>query len=67
MAFDLIGPTRRTYIDHHEELLFDVAELADVRGPALERLWDQFYDGPRFNPGEAAALAGKVPGPGVRL
>src|SRR5262249_62116457 len=57
MAFDLIGPTRRTYIDHHEELLFDIAARAGVRGRALDRLWKDFYDGPRFTADEARQLA----------
>jgi hypothetical protein len=39
------------------ELLFDVATLAGVPGPTIERLWEKFYDGPRFTADESKALA----------
>lgn len=57
MAFDLIGPTEQASIDNCDELLFDVAELAGIRGPLTVRLWEEFYDGPSFTPEEALRLA----------
>ena len=57
MAFALIGPSLRASIDLHDELLFDVAILTDVRGPAIRRLQEDFYDAPRFEPEQAQVLA----------
>jgi len=60
VAFDLIAFNRRACIDHCDELLFDVATLAGVPGPTLERLWEKFYDGPRFTADESKALASEL-------
>jgi hypothetical protein len=57
VAFELIGPSRRATIDLHDELLFDIAALAGVRGPAIERLWKEFYDAPRFEARHARTMA----------
>ena len=62
MAFELISPHCTTFIDHHEELLFEIPRAAGVATPALDRLWEQFYDGPRHSPEQAAALAADLRG-----
>ena len=60
MAFDLIGPTEQASIGLCDELLFDVAGLAGIRGPLIVRLWEEFYDGPSFTPEEARRLADEL-------
>ena len=60
MTFELIGPTEQASVDLCEELLFVVAGLAGLRGPLLERLWMEFYDGPSFTTEEARKLADEL-------
>ncbi len=49
MAFDFYLGEENTFIDHHEEGLF---ELINDEGkyPQLNCLWDNFYDGPLITP-----------------
>jgi hypothetical protein len=60
VAFDLIASNRRACIDHCDELLFDVATLAGMPCPTIERLCEKFYDGPRFTADESKALASEL-------
>lgn len=60
MSFALIGPTKQVSIDFCDELLFEVAGLAGIRGPLVGRLWKDFDDNPSYTPEEAGALADEL-------
>lgn len=45
MAFDMYLGEERTYIDRHEEGLFELIR-DDDQYPRLNWVWEKFYDGP---------------------
>ena len=45
MAFDIYFGKESTFIDHHEELLFELVN-DDPLYPNLNWLWEHFYNGP---------------------
>ncbi|TQV73842.1 hypothetical protein FLL45_13315 [Aliikangiella marina] len=55
MAFDLYLGKERACIEHHEEGIFS-AITDDSRYPKLNRLWEEFYNGPLIQPGTANEL-----------
>jgi hypothetical protein len=52
MAFDMYLKSERVSIEHYEEDLFLLIN-EDNEYPKLMELWENYYNGPRINPGEA--------------
>jgi len=48
MAFDIYLGNESTFIDHHEELLFEIVN-DDEKYPNLNWLWENFYNGPSIS------------------
>jgi len=55
MAFDFYLDKERTFIDHHEEGLFELIN-DDEKYPRLNWLWENFYNGPEIDPAVANEL-----------
>lgn len=49
MAFDMYYGKHQDLIDHHEEDLFMRFVAEDRECPTLQRLWENFYDGPTLS------------------
>ncbi|MEO0510935.1 MAG: hypothetical protein AAF065_13880 [Verrucomicrobiota bacterium] len=55
MAFDMKADGLKEAIQHHEEEIFSkILENDDY--PQLNRIWEQFYDGPQIFPDQANEL-----------
>ena len=55
MAFDIYLGNEHAFIDHHEELLFEIVN-DDEKYPNLNQLWKNFYNGPLVSPERANEL-----------
>ena len=49
MPFDIYLGEERVFIDHHEELMFDLIN-DDANYPQLNWIWKKFYDSPVIQP-----------------
>ncbi len=55
MPFDIYLDEESVFIDHHEELMFDLIN-EDDNYPQLNWIWEKFYDGPVIQPNIANDL-----------
>ena len=58
LAFDmkLSGSGITDTIDHNEEYFLRLIEVHDLPCPQLDRIWEQFYEGPRIYPNHAEII-----------